>query len=192
MSEHLSADFWSERYITEQTGWDLGAVSPPLKAYFDQLEDRSLRILIPGCGNGYEAEYLLKSGFENVHVIDLSQFPLQNLQERCPGFPRAHLHQGDFFEHQNTYDLIVEQTMFCAIDPTLRAAYANQVHSLLAENGKLVGVLFDKFFESGPPYGGDKQEYLTYFTQFSSVEMEPCYNSAAPRQGSELFVKFIR
>ncbi len=189
MTEHLSESFWSERYTNAQTGWDLGQVSPPLKAYFDQLEDKTLRILIPGCGNGYEAEYLWKQGFSDVHVIDLSAHPLNNLQERCPGFPKAHLHVGDFFEHHQTYDLIIEQTMFCAIDPSLRKHYADHVYSLLADKGKLVGVMFDRHFEGGPPYGGNKSEYLSYFEQFSICEMTPCFNSFEPRQGSELFVK---
>jgi methyl halide transferase len=49
--------YWSERYEKSQTGWDVGNVSPALKDYFDQLTDKSISILIPGCGNAYEAEY---------------------------------------------------------------------------------------------------------------------------------------
>jgi hypothetical protein len=33
---------------------------------------------------------------------------------------------------------------------------------------------------------------MTYFDQFSSVEMEECYNSIEPRQGAELFVKISK
>ncbi|MCB0780847.1 MAG: SAM-dependent methyltransferase, partial [Flavobacteriales bacterium] len=51
----LDRDFWQQRYADGTTGWDLGAVSPPLKAYFDQLTDKDLRILIPGGGRSYEA-----------------------------------------------------------------------------------------------------------------------------------------
>jgi hypothetical protein len=52
---------------SNETGWDLGQVSPPLKAYIDQLTDKNLRILIPGCGNSYEAEYLLEKGLYEHH-----------------------------------------------------------------------------------------------------------------------------
>ena len=62
MSEHLSEEFWSQRYQEGKTGWDLGAASPPLVEYFDQLENKDLSILIPGCGNAHEAEYLHKNG----------------------------------------------------------------------------------------------------------------------------------
>jgi hypothetical protein len=68
----LGEAFWNNRYDTADTGWDLGQVSPPLKAYIDQLENKNLRILIPGCGNTYEAEYLLQQGFEDVTVIDIA------------------------------------------------------------------------------------------------------------------------
>lgn len=186
--EHLSKEFWKSRYQNDTTGWDLGVISSPIKAYFDQVEDKSLRILIPGCGNAHEAEYLFNNGFKNVHVIDLAEEALANLKSRVPAFPDEQLHLGDFFEHQGEYDRIVEQTMFCAIDPKLRQQYANKVYDLLIEGGKLIGVLFDKEFESGPPYGGTKEEYLTYFDQFSSLTIEPCYNSVGPRQGGELFV----
>ncbi len=190
--EHLSKEFWASRYVDGTTGWDLGEVSPPIKEYIDQLTDKTVRILIPGCGNGYEAEYLWNQGFGNVHVIDLAKEPLNNLKERCSEIPMEQLHQGDFFEHSGEYDIIFEQTMFCAIDPVLRQRYADKVHNLLKPGGKLVGVLFSRDFEGGPPYGGDKEEYLTYFSAFSEVTMEPCHNSFAPRQGSELFIRITK
>ena len=47
-SSNLDAEFWENRYRNQETGWDLGTVSPPLKAYIDQLEDKDVAILIPG------------------------------------------------------------------------------------------------------------------------------------------------
>mgnify|MGYP006081386879 FL=1 len=190
--EHLSKNFWESRYEKETTGWDLGEVSSPIKAYFDQVENKSLRILIPGCGNGHEVEYLFNLGFDNVHAMDLAEEPLLNLLKRVPTFPEEHIIFGDFFAFSGEFDIIVEQTMFCAIDPDLRSAYASKCEGLLAENGKIVGVMFNLEFADGPPYGGSKEEYMTYFDQFSSVEMEECYNSIEPRQGAELFVKISK
>ena len=188
--KHLSKEFWSSRYENNQTGWDLGTVSPPIKAYFDQVEDKTVKILIPGCGNGHEAEYLHKSGFKNVNVIDLVAQPLDNLLKRNSDFPKEHVHVGDFFEHEGKYDYIIEQTLFCAINPAFREKYAENARRLLKKGGKLVGLLFDTEFESGPPYGGCKQEYLTYFEKyFPHVTMESCYNSIPPRMGKELFIQ---
>ena len=186
--EKLSEEFWSQRYSEGKTGWDLGAVSPPIKHYFDQVENKELEILIPGCANGHEAEYLHQQGFANVHVLDFARAPLDALLERVPNFPKGNMHCEDFFAHQGSYDLIVEQTLFCAIDPKLRTDYAKNIKRLLKTSGKLIGLFFEFELDGGPPFGGDRNEYLKYFKpHFSSVKFEECYNSIPPRQGRELF-----
>lgn len=191
--QYLSSQYWNDRYKTANIGWDLGEISPPIKAYIDQLTDKSAQILIPGCGNGYEAEYLHQLGFINVHVLDFASEPLLDLKKRAITFPENCLHQDDFFAHEGHYDIIIEQTLFCAIDPSLRVEYVQTIKRLLAPNGKLVGVLFNRDFQGGPPFGGNKKEYEELFSkEFLSVKMEECYNSVTPRQGSELFVKFVK
>ncbi len=186
----LSAEFWNQKYEKNKTGWDLGEVSPPLKAYFDQLTNKDLKILIPGGGNSYEAEYLFNNGFKNVFVVDVSKYPLNNIKARIPTFPINQLLFGDFFELDQTFDLIIEQTFFCAINPNLRSKYATKMHQLLNHNGKLVGVLFDAVLnESHPPFGGSKKEYQAYFSSYFTFNtFEPCYNSYPNRQGMELFM----
>ena len=187
----LNESFWNGRYQDENTGWDLGVVSTPLKAYFDQLSNKDLRILIPGGGNSYEAEYLHQLGFTNVYVVDLSETALNNIKKRVPGFPKEHLLHDNFFNLTNKFDLIIEQTFFCALDPKLRTSYAEQMAKLLANEGKLVGLLFDTELNTGqPPFGGDREEYINYFKSYFDVEiMEDCYNSEVSRRGRELFVK---
>ncbi|NRA91094.1 MAG: SAM-dependent methyltransferase, partial [Psychroserpens sp.] len=95
---NLNESYWDDRYKNNNTGWDLGMVSPPLKSYFDQLEDKELRILIPGGGNSYEAEYLFSKGFPNIYVVDLSRTVLERFQERVPAFPSEHLLHNNFFD----------------------------------------------------------------------------------------------
>jgi len=186
----LDEAFWSNRYKSGEIQWDIGGVSTPLKGYIDQLEDKNLKILIPGGGNGYEAEYLHTIGFKNVFLLDISEQPLKNFTSRVPSFPREHLLNEDFFQHEGTYDLIIEQTFFCALSPELREDYIFKMSELLNSNGKLVGVMFDNPMNSNrPPYGGSRKEYLKLFkTQFETVKIEPCYNSIPPRSGTEVFV----
>ena len=190
----LDKDFWNGRYAGNQTGWDVGAPTTPLKAFIDTLEDKTTRILIPGCGNAYEAEYLHEQGFENVFVIDIAPLALEGFKKRVPSFPQTHLILGDFFEHQAQYDLILEQTFFCALNPELRSAYAKKMYELLAPKGKLAGVLFCfELTEKGPPFGGSAEEYEGYFDKLFAIEsMKPCENSIKPRLGSELWVEFVR
>lgn len=190
----LNEEMWSSRYRSNETGWDLGAPSTPLKEYIDSLTDKSIKILIPGAGNAYEAEYLWQQGFTNTHVIDLAKEPLENLLQRVPGFPASQAIQGDFFEHTGEYDLILEQTFFCAISPTLRQAYAEQMHKLLKPGGKLVGVVFNAPKNTDtPPFGGTAEEYKTYFDPYFSYNIyEACRNSIKPRSGQEWFMELAK
>ena len=189
MTTFLSEQFWNEHYLLTNTGWDIGHISTPLKEYFDQLESKEIRILIPGCGNAYEAEYLFKQGFKNVFIIDIAEEPIRLFKKRVPEFPDDHIIQGDLFTHVGEYDLIVEQTFFCAIDPSFRSRYAKKMSELLSSKGKLVGLLFAVHFENNPPFGGDLEEYNDVFKPyFRKIRIYPCYNSIEPRKDKELFV----
>jgi thiopurine S-methyltransferase len=186
-------DYWANRYENHQMGWDIGYPSTPLAEYIDQLEDRSLRILIPGAGNAYEAQYLFEKGFLNTSVLDIAEQPLEAFKTRVPEFPKQQLIQANFFEHEGKYDLILEQTFFCSFypSPENRHVYAQKMNSLLTENGKLAGVWFEFPLVDDwekRPFGGSKEEYETYFKpHFHTHVFEPCHNSIPPRQGRELF-----
>lgn len=190
----LDKDYWNNRYSGNQIGWDVGATTTPLKEFIDTLEDKSIRILIPGCGNAYEAEYLHRKGFENVFVIDIAPLALEAFSERVPEFPKDHLILGDFFEHDAEYDLILEQTFFCALNPYLRPIYAKKMHGLLASKGKLAGVMFNfELTEKGPPFGGSVEEYRGYFDEYFDITSpEECKNSIKPRLGNELWVELVK
>ncbi|WP_394370121.1 MULTISPECIES: methyltransferase domain-containing protein [Winogradskyella] len=188
----MNKTYWEERYDAHKTGWNIGYVSTPLKTYIDQLEDKSIKILIPGAGNSYEAEYLWHKGFKNVYVLDIAAHPLNNFKHRVPEFPQNQLLNLDFFELSDSFDLIIEQTFFCALHPSLRLKYAQQMHQLLKPNGKLIGLLFQmELTEDGPPFGGSISEYQSLFKQIFSIKvLEPSINSIKERQGNELFFIF--
>ena len=158
--------------------------------YFNQLTDKKIKILIPGCGNAYEADYLIGLGFKNVFVLDWSENIISEFKKRLPKFPVKNIINGDFFIHKGKYDLIIEQTFFCAIDRNLRAQYAKKVYDLLNPGGKLVGLLFNHEFDSNsPPFGGSEQEYKNYFKPyFEFKNFSTAFNSIKPRAGRELFI----
>jgi len=184
--------FWDIKYKENKTGWDIGYPSAPIKTYIDQIKNKNLKILIPGAGNGYEVEYLHHNGFNNVYVIDIAEQPLKNIKQRLPDFPTDNLIHIDFFDHNKKYDLIIEQTFFCALDPGLRNAYSNKMNHLLNSNGKLIGLFFDfELSEKGPPFGGSLPEYVkTFKSNFNIKTLEKCYNSIKPRNDNELFFIF--
>ena len=192
---NLDHEYWEQRYRQNRTEWDVGNITPPIKSYIDSLQDKSLRVLVPGGGNGYEAEYLFQKGFTNVHLLDFAEAPLQNFRKRVPAFPEEHLLHQDFFSlTPDQYDLVLEQTFFCALPRELRSAYARQMHDILTPNGKLVGLLFsEEFISTGPPFGGTAMEYQAYFEPFFQFHVfEESRNSITPRKGRELFMVLER
>ncbi|MBL7923901.1 MAG: SAM-dependent methyltransferase [Bacteroidia bacterium] len=190
----LDSAYWNNRYREGSTGWDIGHPSTPLSHYIDQLTDPDMRILIPGCGNAWEALYLHEKGFRQVYLLDFAERPVTAFRTSHPGFPAEHILLEDFFSHHGHYDLVLEQTFFCAIDPEMRPLYAEKMAELIVPGGKLAGVLFNCIFEqAGPPFGGSKEEYEACFGRHFTIErMEPCLNSIPPRSGKELFVELIR
>ena len=188
----LNSKFWEERYLKGEDKWNVGEISTPIKEYIDQITNKKIKILIPGAGNGYEFEYLIKNGFENSFVVDYAATPLENINKRIPNLDENQLINSDFFELEGNFDLIIEQTFFCALNPELREDYVRKMKLILNPKGKIAGLLFQfPLTAEGPPFGGSKEEYITLFQKdFNIITMEMAYNSIASRKNKELFVIF--
>ena len=186
----LNNKFWNDKYVNSKTGWDVGEITTPLKEYFEQLNNKKNKILIPGCGNAYEAEYLFKNKFHSTFVLDYSKHALNNFSNRVPDFPKKQLLNNDFFDAQGKYNIIVEQTFFCAIDKNKRRDYFAKMYDLLKAQGKLIDLIFDdNLNEDHPPFGGSKSEYKKYFEPYFNIKVfETAYNSINSRKGRELFM----
>lgn len=191
MNNHLDQDFWNSRWENGETGWDIGTASSAISEYFLKVKNKDLKILIPGCGNAHEAELLLEEGFRNITLLDIAPKACELISQKF-SHHEVEVICEDFFEHQGKYDVIVEQTFFCALDVNLRAKYVEKMHSLLNEDGKIIGVLFNKNFGNPfPPFGGNTEEYRKLFEEkFEIKTLENCYNSIKPRQNTEVFIHF--
>ena len=187
---NFDEQYWTERYDAGKDGWDLGCISPPIKEYIDQLTNKDIKILIPGAGNSHEAEYIHNQGFTNLYVCDISNVPLDNLKDIVTTFPIDNLIHGNFFEIQDEFDLVLEQTFFCALNPLLRQDYIEQMSKIIKPKGSLIGLLFSmEFDKEGPPFGGVINNYKAMFSKkFDIKVITPCTNSIESRMGSELFI----
>ena len=187
----LNSNYWESRYQKKEIGWDAGKITTPLKEYIDQLTNRDLKILIPGAGNGYEFDYLIQKGFKNIYVVDLAPTPLENIRNRNPQL-KENIIQTDFFKLNQKFDLIIEQTFFCALNPNLRSNYVLKMQEILNPGGKIAGLLFNfPLTEDGPPFGGSSEEYKYLFSEtFKIKTLEKAYNSIKPRANKELFFIF--
>ena len=188
----LDSAYWDGLYLSKRTGWDIGYASPPIMEYFKQVDDKSLKILIPGAGNAWEAEELRKMGFKQVYILDFSLEAVSAFQKRVPDFPKSQIIIDDFFQHRGEYDFIIEQTFFSSLKTNLRESYVNQIYELLKPQAKLIGLLFNHLFPfTGPPFGGTPQEYKELFSKkFHFQVFDIAYNSIKPRDGREHFLLF--
>lgn len=190
---NLDAAYWENRYQDNKTGWDIGVVSPAIKNWLDKQENKAMQILVPGAGNAHEVEYAHKTGFKNVYLLDFAQTAVANFKERCPSFPETNILCGNFFEIEKTFDVIIEQTFFCALNPELRQDYVKKCNELLNPSGKIIGLMFNfPLTHEGPPFGGDKEHYIDLFATTFKTSINPCHTSIKPREGREFWVEFSK
>jgi SAM-dependent methyltransferase len=192
--QNLDASYWDNRYLENKTGWDIGYASTPLIKYLEEKNlDKNSAILIPGCGNAHEAVWLIKNGYKNLTLLDISEKAIESALLKNPTLQPDLFVCQNFFDHKNQYDLILEQTFFCALNPNLRLNYLEKMYELLGENGVLAGVLFGNPMYDGPPFGGDKAYYFQLFSKkFNTVRVEPCATSIPPRLGKEVFFEVTK
>jgi len=186
---NLDAEYWNNRYLDNTHRWDIGYPSPAITHYFDKIEDKNVSILIPGCGSAYEGEYLIKNGFTNVTLLDVSEETKNRFLKRVPGFNNFVV--SDFFQLDSQFDYIIEQTFFCALKPSLRLDYASKMKELLGGNGRLIGLMFHaKLNSDHPPFGGFKEDYIKLFKPFfKHIKMEIAKDSIKERFDRELFIE---
>jgi len=158
---------WEQRYQQGSTGWDRGDTSPNLHYWIDKQLLEACRILVPGCGNGYEVLHLAKAGFDVV-AIDMAPTAIENLNTALASNQlHAEVVQADYFvwQPERTFDAIYEQTSLCALPPVQWQAYEQCVYQWLKPNGKLLAQFMQTADGGGPPYHCDISAMLDLFSQ---------------------------
>ncbi len=158
---------WEDRYQQGQTGWDRGAASDNLFYWINNKILKPCRILIPGCGNGYEAIALAQQGFEVV-AIDIAPTPVKNLREALDAKGlQAEVIQADFFEWRpdKPFDAIYEQTSLCALPPELWSQYEDRLFSWLKPGGQLFAHFMQTGQDGGPPFHCEIGDMRSLFTE---------------------------
>lgn len=196
MNDVSHPDFWENIYLEDDAGWDLSCVTPVFKHISNELKKGSVCFI--GCGRGYDAVHFAKKGFQvtavdfaPTAVADLSNLARQEsviltiVQDDIFSLPQA---------FKSSFDFVIEQTCFCAIDPERRHEYESMVKLILKPHGSLIGLWFPldkKLEEGGPPWGTTAEEVKSVFSDSWSVEKEefPKY-SIDSRKGREKLIIF--
>lgn len=163
----MSVD-WGLRYQTGDTPWDKGMHHPEFEHLFADLNDdleKCDRILVPGCGYGYDAAKLVEMTRAEVVGLDLADEAIEGARERH-SHPRLQWRVGDLFALDEPFDAVVEHTCFCAIPPEMRATYAATMSRIVRPGGHFLGVFFlnpDHDPSEGPPFGVALDELHQFF-----------------------------
>ena len=150
-------EFWDQRYQSGQTPWDFGGVPAGLSSYL-RHHPRGGRVLIPGCGSGYEIKAFADAG-SAVTALDLSPAAVARAHQVAGPALAPNILVGDFFAHDFgavPFDVIYERTFLCSLLPERREAYRNRVAALLRHRGSLLGYFYYQPpgpAEAGPPFG---------------------------------------
>ena len=169
--------FWEGLYQEKRMGWDRGEVSEGLTYWLNTGLLAPCRILVPGCGNGYEVVALAEKGFD-VTAIDIAPTPIQNLKAVLQeNNLDATLVQEDFFHwrEKQPFDAIYEQTSLCALPPKLWQQYENQLHQWLKPEGVLLIQFMQTGEEGGPPYHCDITDMNSLFPNDRWIWSEQYY-----------------
>ena len=165
--KQLDENIWESRYQANTTGWDRGKASSNLLDWLESGNLKPCRILVPGCGNGYEVLTLAEKGFD-VTAVDIAPTPIANLQKSLDDNQlSAELVESDFFSldySDNGFDAIYEQTCLCALPPSEWSNFEQWLYQSLKTGGKLYSQFMQTHQEGGPPFHCDMTEMKQLFS----------------------------
>lgn len=191
-------EFWQERFAAGDMPWDRGEANPQLGAWLAAGALKPCRILVPGCGSGFEVAALAKAGFD-VTALDYAPVAIERTRQRLAAENlKAELIEADALKWRpaRAYDAIYEQTCLCALYPDDWRAYADQLHRWLVPGGRLFALLVQFLRPAaadgaiqGPPYHCDINAMRALFPQpLWSWPKPPYARTSHPRGLAELAV----
>ena len=196
--DHRHAGFWGVHYDAGRGPWDLGGAAPPLEHLLDRLgpPPRGGRAIVLGCGRGHDLRAAAHRGWA-VTGVDFVESALEDgrAMARREGL-EAHWICADILTldtRPERYDLVLEHTCFCAIDPERRRDYARIARHILRPEGQLAGVFMNHGKPGGPPFDTPSSAIRECFEpSFDIHTLEKSPNSPSHREGSELIATMTR
>jgi SAM-dependent methyltransferase len=143
-------EFWDSRFRDGVTPWDAGGVPLQLVVWVEKKSP--LRVLVPGCGTGYEVRLFAERGHE-VLAIDFSEAALEAARQELGAFSGL-VKKADFFSFETEpFDLVYERAFLCALPRSLWPSWGQRMAELVRLGGELAGFFYIDDNERGPPFG---------------------------------------
>ena len=169
-----SREDWERHYDEKDLRWDLNEVAPPLVHLWKERSFSPCKAIVPGCGAGHEVMFLAKKGF-NVTAVDYTHGAIKLIKSAFEknNYSGEVLHQDFFkldYKYNESFELMLEHTFFCAINPIKRRAYVETAKRILKPGGYLVGLFYETNEDGGPPFNTHKEDIEKYFSNSFKIE----------------------
>jgi len=183
---------WRETWRAGVTPWDAGTSPPALRSLVDRGAVPSGRVLVPGCGTGYDLATLARTDREVVG-IDLSEDARKAFLAAHPDLPGSVAYEvADFFSYAPAggFDFVWDYTFFCALDPGQRTSWSQAMKRLVNPGGVLATLLLpfeDPISETqGPPWPVNTSMVRSYVEDgFEELETAEVDRTHPGREGKE-------
>ena len=191
----MSETEWETRYQSGDMPWEKGEASPGLIDFMAAHTDLEKgTVAIPGCGTGHDVRAWSQAGFE-AWGFDLAPSAIRLATEKTAAANlRAVFRQGNFLTDvpERQFDWLFEHTLYCAIDPAQRDAYADAVDRWVKPNGQFLAVHYMIRDKDGPPHGSHQEELMERFSPRFELVKGWVPRSYPNRTGLELMLWWRR
>lgn len=161
-------DYWSNG-VEPGKMWDRVGPSPLLLKYVESTDYIPAgKALVPGCGRGYDL-VALASAERSVIGLDISETGVAAAKDYLKTVPtsvfrnpeNAEVQCRSFFDldpasnEKDSFDFVYDYTFLCALDPSIRADWADKMAQIIKPGGILLTLIFPIWVSppaTGPPF----------------------------------------
>jgi hypothetical protein len=186
-----SPSFWDERFARGFTPWDQAGVQHQFEAF--AAAHPQAAVLIPGCGNAWEARWLAERG-RTVRAIDFAPAAVESARAALGTYAGV-VEEADFYAYTPPFApaWVYERAFLCALPKSLRASYAVRMAELLQPGALLAGYFFIGETPKGPPFAIARDELDGLLTPFFTlVDDQPVGDSLPVFAGRERWLVWRR
>lgn len=185
----MHAEFWHQRWQTQQIGFHEGVTHPLLARHGDRLgTPREAQVLVPLCGKSEDMNYLRARGYRVVGAelsplaieAFLSEHELPYTTQAVGRFIRYDataitLWCGDFFDLTpallGPVDAVYDRAALIALPAELRTSYAARLKVLAPHATQfLIALEYDAARMEGPPFSVTKAEIQRLYQPHYDLE----------------------
>jgi thiopurine S-methyltransferase len=195
----MQSEFWHDRWTQGQIGFHEGAPNRFLARFAERLGPVGRSVFVPLCGKTVDLDVLAARGLR-VTGCELVERAVEDYFREHNEHPTRAQHGafslvssptrsvriavGDVFAFANPdgpFDAVYDRAALVALDPAVRARYAQTLAASLVSGGVVLLVTMEHDLGSGPPFSVSREDVDLAFSSDFAVEELACEDAADSR-----------